>query len=409
MYLGILRERKYPTEKRTPLTPLQCKKIESCFPKIKIFVQKSKFRCFEDEEYAKESITLSDNLERCDLLLGVKEVPILELIPNKTYMFFSHTTKQQSYNRNLLSEILKKNIQLIDYEALNDNTGKRIIGFGKYAGLIGAYNSIRCYGIKKGIFHLLPAHKCDNFAHLCSQFSNIVLPPIKIIVTGSGNAGNGAKKMLDTIGINQIKKEDFLYKKFKKAAYVQLRSIDYHIRKDKKNFIKKDFYQNPELFESILYQFIPYTNVLISASYWNPKAPLLFTVQEMKKSSFNIQVIADITCDIKGSIPCTVRTSTIESPFYDFNPQTNSLEEAFSREKNITVMATDNLPGELPKESSRSFGQKWIDKVLPELLKNHESKIIQRATITNHGKLTRKYEYLADWIKGKKDAKPNPK
>lgn len=401
MKIGIIREGKVPIDKRTPLTPAQCAELAEKFPFIEIVVQKSPFRCFKDKEYAELGFQVVEDITECDLLMGIKEVPIDDLIHHKTYLFFSHTIKKQPYNRNLLITILNRKIRLIDYETLTDKKGNRVIAFGRFAGLVGAYNGVIAYGKKHSLFELKPAHKCLDMAEMRKEFSKVKLPPIKIIVTGSGRVTKGAMETLDGMGIEKVTKKQFTDKSFDHPVYVQLGSRDYHSHKETGSFSKKEFYKDPSNFNSSFGDYLKHTDLLIAAAYWSPASPVLFTKDDARREDFKTKVIADITCDIEGSIPSTKKPSTIDNPLYDYNPFTENIEPAFSSSKNITVMAVDNLPNELPRDASESFGRELIDQVLPNMLDQDKDRMIEKATITIDGKLAKRYQYLQDFVDGR--------
>ncbi|MDH4058607.1 MAG: NAD(P)-dependent oxidoreductase, partial [Cyclobacteriaceae bacterium] len=344
--LGILREGKIPPDKRVPFTPLQAEEIEQRFSRVKVICQESEVRAFTDDEYRELDIEVRANVSDCDILMGIKEVPIKDLIANKTYLFFSHTIKKQPYNKKLLQEILKKNIRLIDYETLKDRLGNRLVAFGRYAGIVGAYNGLLTYGKRYGSFSLKRAHECFDLNDLKIELRRINFPPLKIILTGSGRVGRGAMETLDTAGIRKVGVYDFLSKTFDEPVYVQLGSGDYHIRRKGGHFNRDEFHQHPERYDSTFNAFTKVADILLAGAYWNPKAPVLFTQQEMQSPEFKIRIIADITCDIGGSIPSTKRASTIPDPFYDYDPVTDSVQPPFGNEKFVTVMAVDNLPCE---------------------------------------------------------------
>ncbi len=397
--IGIIREGRLPADRRTPLSPAQCKALKNIFLDINIFVQPSPHRCFTDEEYAAEGFTLQEDMSHCDILLGIKEVPVNLLIPHKIYLFFSHTIKKQSHNRPLLQAILRKNITLVDYETLTDNKGERLIAFGHYAGLVGAYNALWACGKRFGWYDLKRAYLCFDKAEVFSELAKIKLPPIKMAVTGGGRVANGAMELLDKAGIKKVSAENLLQKTdFQEPVYAQLRSSDYHQAKDGKIADATDFYKNPQDYESTFARFAQRIDLLVACAYWNPQAPKLFTINQMQQPDFNIKIIADITCDIDGSIPSTQRASTILEPLYDINPSTQSIESQFSRENNVTVMAIDNLPTELPRDASTDFGKLLIEKILPYLLGKDEESIIARATIAEAGKLTKQFAYLQDFV-----------
>jgi saccharopine dehydrogenase (NAD+, L-lysine forming) len=401
MKIGILREGKIPPERRVALLPRQCKEITATFTEIAFFVQPCSFRCIADEEYRNAGIALQEDVTHCDILLGIKEVPVQNLIAGKTYFFFSHTIKQQAYNRKLLQEIIAKNITLIDYECLvNPVTGERLIAFGRYAGIVGAYNAIWMYGKKHQLFDLKRAFKCHNYAELQQEYAKIKLPAIKIIITGTGRVGKGVTEVLDGIGIRKVSPEDFLERSYKEPIYTSLSSKDYHYHANGWAWDSHDFHRNPQDYLTDFQKFISVADMLIATAFWHPKAPVLFTKQEAKQADFRIKNIADITCDIEGSVPVTVQCSTIDEPVYDFNPFSETVEPAFSDiEKNISVMAIDNLPCEVPYDASEYFGRQFIEFVLPHFFNHDERAILKNATLTKNGKLTEKFAYLEDFIK----------
>ncbi len=396
--LGILRESKIPPDKRVPFTPLQAEEIEQRFHHVKVVCETSRDRAYNDDEYRELGIEVKEDISDCDILMGIKEVAIDRLIPEKTYLFFSHTIKKQPYNKKMLQEILKKKIRLIDYEVLRDKLGNRLVAFGRFAGIVGAYNGLWAYGKRYGDFSLRRAFECFDVNDLKIELRKVKLPAIKIILTGAGRVGKGSMETLDTAGIRKVGVYDFLTKTFNEPVYVQLSSADYHIRKAGGHFNREEFHQHPERYDSTFSAFTKVADVLLAGAYWNPKAPVLFTREEMQSAEFKIKIIADITCDIGGSIPSTKKASTILEPLYDYNPSTDTVERPLSNEKFITVMAVDNLPCELPRSASEEFGRDLIDKILPVLLEKDSGGIIKRATITTEGHLTKEFSYLSDYV-----------
>ncbi len=394
--IGILREEKIPHDKRVPFTPEQCADIKATFKNVELLVQPSDFRSYSNEEYLKMGIILQEDLSQCDILLGIKEVPPQFLLPNKKYLFFSHTIKKQPHNKKLLQAAIKNNIQLIDYECLTDEEHNRIIGFGHYAGIVGTYNGILGYGKKYNLFDLKPANLCHDREELKKEYEKVRLPNIKIVVTGNGRVANGAIEMLGALQVRRITPFEFTHYSFREATYVQLHSTNYNEPIDGSAWNTAEFYKHPEKFRSTFGKYTKHCDLLIHCSYWAPGAPVLFTKKDMHSRDFRISVIADITCDINGSIPSTTHSSSIENKFYGYNPITESEDEPFSNDT-ITVMAVDNLPCELPRNASEDFGKELIEKVLPSLLIHDESKIIERATIVQNGKLLPRFEYLSDY------------
>jgi alanine dehydrogenase len=395
--IGILREGKIPHDRRVPFTPEQCRTILNTFPGVNILVQPSEERSYTDQEYLAQGINLNEDLSSCDVLMGIKEVPTKDLLPNKKYFFFSHTIKKQAHNKELLKTILRRNIQLIDYECLTDPDFNRVIGFGHYAGIVGTYNGIRGYGLKYNLFDLKPAHQCYDRNELKEEYKKVRLPNIKIIVTGNGRVANGAIELLGALQIRRITPYEFTHYSFREATYAQLHSSNYNEPIDGSSWEQHTFFSQPEKFRSTFGKYTQFCDLLIHCSFWHPKAPVLFSRKDMRSPDFRISVIADITCDINGSIPSTTQPSTIEDPFYGYNPNTEQIAEPFSHDT-ITVMAVDNLPCELPRDSSEDFGKELIDKVLPSLLKEDTDGLIERGSITKDGKLMPRFEYLTDYV-----------
>ena len=396
--LGLIREGKVPPDKRVPFTPLQVQEIMQRFPLVKVVCQSSSIRCFADDEYRDVGVDVVSDVSDCDILMGIKEVPKSELLENKTYLFFSHTIKMQPYNRALLKSILDKKIRLIDYEALKDNQGNRLVAFGRYAGIVGAYNGLWTFGKRYGIFSLKRAHECFDVNDLKLELRKVKLAPIKIILTGSGRVGKGAMETLDTAGIRKVSPLDFISRTYDEPVYVQLHSNDYHERKDGGPFNRSEFHQYPDRYRSRFNEFTRVADVLIAGAFWNPGAPVLFSLQEMTDPVFKIKVIADITCDINGSVPSTIKATTIADPVYDFDPGTATAHTAFSNEAFVTVMAIDNLPCELPRSASEEFGHDLIDRVLKPLLSEDPDGIIERGTLARGGGLTPRFQYLQSYV-----------
>lgn len=398
--LGLIREGKTPPDKRVAFTPLQVQEIMQLYPYVQVTCQSSSVRCFKDDEYRAMGVEVLDDVSHCDILMGIKEVPIAQLIPEKTYLFFSHTIKKQSYNRDLLAKALSARITLIDYEALKDNQDNRLVAFGRYAGIVGAYNGLWTFGQRFRTFSLKRAHECFDVNDLKLELRKAVLPPIKIILTGSGRVGKGAMETLDTAGIRKVSPRDFLNRGYAEPVYVQLHSNDYHDRIGGGVFNRAEFHQYPNRYESRFLEFTRVADILMAGAFWNPGAPVLFTREQMTDASFKIKIIADITCDINGSIPSTVKATTIADPVYDYDARTGEALPGFSGDEYVTVMAIDNLPCELPRSASEEFGRDLIDRILKPLLTIDSDTIIERATITRDGKLTPRFQYLQKYADG---------
>jgi len=396
MKIGIIREYKNPPDKRVVFSPKKCSEIVKIFPRIKFKVERSDIRCFSDYEYEKYGIELSEDLSDCDVLIGVKEVPIEKLIANKKYFFFSHTIKKQPYNKKLLQEIINKNIDLFDHETIVDKLNNRLIGFGYYAGVIGVYNGFRAYGLKKNLFKMPKAIELKDRNHFDDLIKKLEIPKIKILLSGKGRVGSGAKEVLDFLRIRQVSVKDFIEIDFHEPVYVNVDVLDYNYSNSIENSIS-NFYSYPEKFVSTFSKFFPVTDIYFAGHYHNPNAPKLITNNNLKKKNFNIDVIADISCDINGPIACTIRPSTIENPIYGFH-KTKLVECDFHNPNSIAVMAVDNLPCELPRDSSEMFGDMFLKYVIPSFFNDDKDDILKNSQITSNGQLTLRFKYLLDYI-----------
>jgi alanine dehydrogenase len=398
MKIGIIREAKIPPDKRAPLTPGQCRQLMESYRDLEIVAESSPDRCFTDDEYTSAGIRISRDLSGCDVLLGIKEVPHGNLIPGKTYFFFSHTVKKQPHNRNMFREIIRKAITLIDYETLTGKDGSRIIGFGRFAGLVGAYNGLRAYGIRRGLYSLKPAQHCAGLEEMKLHIGSFSLPALKIAVTGGGRVAGGVTEITELLGIRRLTPEEYLSAEKPEApVYTQLNPENYNLRKDGSSFDLRHFFSFPGEYTGDFRRFIPGTDLLIAAAYWDPEAPVLFGLEDVSLPGFRISVIADITCDIDGSVPTTRKVSTHEEPFYDIDRGTGNIRPPFSGKGSVTVMAVDNLPCALPKDSSDGFGNDLVKSVIPLLLGEDPDHILERATIIRNGTLTARYAYLKEY------------
>ena len=399
MKFAVIQERKSPPDRRVVLDPMSCLKLLSNFPSAELMIETSPIRVFSDAEYLKLDLKVVENVSDADILIGVKEVPIEALIPNKSYFFFSHTIKKQPYNRDLLRAILDKNITLYDHETLIDENNQRLIGFGYYAGVVGAYNGIRTLGIKDRIFDLPKAYTLNGLKELQSELDAISLPCIKIILTGSGRVGQGAKEILDHLKIKQVSIEEFLSKNFNEAVYVQLDVLDYCERIDGKQLGKLDFFQHPEAYRSTFDRFTSVADMFVAGHFYGKGAPVFFTREQAKAASFNLKVVADISCDIDGPVACTIRPSTIENPIYGYDPQSET-EVDYMKSNAIAVMAVDNLPCELPKDASEGFGNTFVKEIIPAFFNNDVNGILERSRMTKNGQLTPAFSYLQAYLDG---------
>jgi alanine dehydrogenase len=400
MKFGIIKERKNPPDRRVVFYPEKLLEFKQQFPEASIQVESSDIRVFSDDSYRKVGIEVTEDLSDCDVLLGVKEVPIDALIPNKKYFFFSHTIKKQPYNRKLMQAVLDKNIALMDHETIAKENGSRLIGFGRYAGIVGAYNGFRAYGLKHNSFSLPKAETLESRQDLINELQKIELPNIKILLTGNGKVAYGAKEMLDGMNIKEVSVDDYLHGTFSEPVYFLADVLDYNKRLDGHLLNNADFYKHPEAYESNFMRFAAVTDYFIAGHFYGNGAPYLFTREDAKSSAFNIQMVADISCDVDGPVASTLRASTIADPIYGYNPKTET-EVDYRNEDAIVVMAVDNLPCELPKDASEGFGEMFLQHVIPAFYNNDTAGVLERAKMTENGKLTERFLYLQDFVDGK--------
>ena len=396
MKFGIVKERKNPPDKRVVFSPEALVKLKKQFPIIDIEVESSDIRVFSDEEYAALGITVTDDISSCDVFFGVKEIPIDALIKNKKYFFFSHTIKQQAHNQKLLKAILEKNIELFDHETIVDQNNNRLIGFGRYAGIVGAYNGLRAFGTKFELFNIPKAHTLSGKDMLISKLKRQILPPIKIVLTGSGKVASGAKEILNGMKIKQVSIDNFLQKKYSEAVYVQIDVLDYNKRTDGSKPDKLDFYKNPTNYISDFERFTKVADIFIAGHFYGNNAPIILSREMLLAKDCNLKVVADISCDVNGPIASTIRASTIENPFYGYYPVEDKEVDIFHPAA-IVVMSVDNLPCELPKESSEGFGEMFLEHVIPAFFNGDRDGILKRSKMTEKGKLTAKFSYLQDY------------
>ena len=398
MKIGIIREEKNPPDSRVPLNPAQCRELMKQYP-IEIVVAPSPTRCFKDQEYLAEGIKIQADLNDCEVLMGVKEVPPAALIPDKIYFFFSHTIKEQPYNRGLLQTILKKKIQLIDYEVLTNDKGQRLIAFGVFAGMVGAHNGIMTYGRRTGVFDLARMNSFFDYAAAKVAYAKISLPNFRTVLTGTGRVASGAARVLKDMGIRQVAPSDYLNKTYDEAVFTQLACQDYVARKDGKDFEDIDFYKDSAAYKAIFLPYARRSDLMINGIYWDNTAPAFFSQEEMRQSDFSIKVIADVTCDIApvASIPATIKASTIEDPIFGYDPATGA-ETLPHQPHVIDMMTIDNLPNELPRDASTAFGEQFTNHIISALLEKGNNPIIQRASITKNGKLGPYFNYLTQYV-----------
>tara|TARA_Y100000815_G_scaffold275459_1_gene313751 strand:- start:54025 stop:55242 length:1218 start_codon:yes stop_codon:yes gene_type:complete len=399
---AIIKERKNPPDRRVVFSPEKCQEVMQQFPDARIIVEASDIRIFPDSAYKAVGCEVKADVSEADVMLGVKEVPVEALIPNKKYFFFSHTIKKQPYNRKLLQAILKHKIQLFDHETIVKKNNARLIGFGRYAGLVGAYNGFRLLGKRDGIFELPKAETLPDLNAMKAELDKITLPKsLKIILSGTGKVTGGAKEILDHLNVREVQDEAYLTQDFNEPVYCLIDVMEYNKRIDGQPGDKYEFYKDPSGYESDFMKYAQVSNFFIAGHFYGNGAPYLFTREDAKKPEFNIDLVADISCDIDGPVASTIRPSTIADPFYAYDPQ-NEVEVPVGTPGSIAVMAVDNLPCELPKDASEGFGEMFLDHVIPAFFNEDTKGILERARMTTEeGTLTKRFQYLQDYVEGK--------
>ena len=395
---AIIKERKNPPDRRVIFSPSKLKKAAAQYPDARFIVESSDVRIFPDQAYKDAGFEVLQDISQADVLIGVKEVPIDALLPNKKYFFFSHTIKKQPYNRALLQAMLAKNIELYDHETITKPTGARLIGFGRYAGLVGAYNGFRALGLRDGLYDLPKVEHLPDLDGVKAALDTITLPPIKIVLSGTGKVAKGAKEILDHLNIPEVSDAVYLTSEFTQAVYCMIDVMEYNKRQDGKAGNKNEFFKDPSGYQS---NFMPYakeSHYFIAGHFYGNGAPYLFTREDAASPDFNINLIADISCDIDGPVAATIKASTIANPFYGYDPLQEK-EVAFNAPGAITMMAVDNLPCELPKDASEGFGDMFLEHVIPAFFNGDSQGILSRAQMTSKdGALTPKFRYLEDYV-----------
>jgi alanine dehydrogenase len=400
MKFGIIKERKNPPDRRVVFSPQEIVNLKAQYPEAQVVVESSDIRIFSDDEYTNLGIDVVADLSDCDVLFGVKEVPVDYLIPNKKYFFFSHTIKLQPYNRKLLQAIIAKNIDLFDHETIVDANNRRLIGFGRYAGIVGAYNAFRAFGLKYELFTLAKAETLKGRDELIARLKRQILPNIKIIITGHGKVGSGIKEILDSMKLKQVTVDDFIQKNFSEPVYCQIDVLDYNKRTDGKVLDNLDFYKNPSDYVSDFERFTKVADMYISGHFHANGAPDILTREMLNAPNCKIKIVADVSCDVNGPIACTLKASTIADPLFGYLPSQH-IEVPYTHPGAIVVMSVDNLPCEIPNDASVGFGEMFMKHVVPAFFDNDQNEILSRAQVTKSGKLTPKFSYLQDYLEGK--------
>ncbi len=391
LVIGLIKESKIPADNRVALVPSQCRWLHRNTD-IKVVVQSCETRCYKDAEYLQAGVEVVDDVSHCDILFGIKEVPKELLIPNKMYLFFSHTKKMQPHNKELFKTMIEKKITLIDYECLEHEDGQRMIGFGFFAGIVGAHNGMMCYGKRTRLYNLERVHLIKDYRNLIHTYFGLKLPIVKIAVTGSGRVAHGILEIMNLMDIQEVEPDEFKEQTFSYPVYVHLKGANLYTNKETGRYKRNDFHQNPQDYTCLFKEYIPYTDILLNGVYWDKNIPRLFEMGDLKNDNFHIKTIADITDDYNGSVPCNIGDTTIQNPVYGVDKNSFKITEPYLS-NSIDVMAVGNLPNELPRDASRYFGEQLIKFVLDDLRKGG-SETLEKATILNKGNITTHYNYM---------------
>ena len=431
-YIGIRHEDKYEMEKRAPLTPKHVERLVKQ-KKLDIVVQTSGKRIFTDDEYSKAGAEISTDLKKCSVIFGVKEMPIDFFEAEKTYIFFSHIIKGQKKNMPMLKRMMELKCNLIDYERVVDEQGKRIIFFGRYAGMAGMINSLWALGLRlknlgysSNLLRIRQAHTYHSLKEAREDISAIgqliaengipsQLKPFVVGFAGYGNVSQGAQEICGLVPVKEISAEKLLKLKSRKKIpdniiyKVVFHEEDMYERIDGQPFDLHEYFTHPELFRSKFEQYVPHLSMLINCIYWDAKFPKLLTSDYMKKlfsqGQPKLKVVGDISCDVNGSLECTMKSTEIEDPIFVYNPFTQSIQMG-SEGEGLQVMAVDILPAELPRDSSTGFGDVLVNYVKPiadaDFQENFEDldlpRSIKKALILHRGEFTPDYEYMKEFL-----------
>ena len=390
--IGLIREGKVPQDNRVALTPAHCKWLHMNFDDVKVVAQHSENRCYSDKEYERAGVKVTEDLSNCNLLLGIKEVPVDMLLEGKRYMFFSHTKKLQPANQKLFKALLDKKTTLIDYECLEHEDGTRIIGFGFFAGIVGAHNGMMAYGNRTGAFKLQRVGSVNSFQKLIHTYFGLKLPNIKIAVTGTGRVAHGVLEIMNLLGIHEVEPDEYVEKEFTYPVYVHLKGVDLYAHKETGKYNRNDFHDNPQAYNCRFTEYLAHTDILMNGIYWEKNIARLFAMEDLQRTDFRIQTIADITDDRNGSVPCNLGDSTIDEPVYGVDRKSFEKTAPYLP-GSVDVMAVGNLPNELPRDASRYFGEQMIKFVLNDI-RQGGSRVIEQATMIDAGKLTPSFEYM---------------
>jgi saccharopine dehydrogenase (NAD+, L-lysine-forming) len=432
-YIGIRHEDKYALERRAPLTPRHVERLTKQ-KKLDIVVQSSPKRVFSDEEYIRAGAEVAADLGKCSVIFGVKEIPLDQFEEGKTYVFFAHVIKGQAYNMPMLKRMMELKCNLIEYEKIVDEQGKRLIFFGYYAGMAGMINAfwalgrrMKASGFESRLLKIREArhyHSLKEAKEDISVIGQLVaengiphdLRPFVIGFTGYGNVSRGAQEICGLLPVKEISPEKLLGLSHRKQLpdnivyKVVFREEDMYEHIDGQPFDLHDYFTNPQNYRSVFEKYVPHLSMLVNCIYWDKRYPRLVTKDFLEhmfhKGKPKLTVIGDISCDVEGAIECTLKPAEIDHPVYVYNPFTRDIHMGYEGE-GMLVMAVDILPAELPRDSSEDFGDVLVNFVKPiadaDFEENFEDldlpRAIKKGLILHNGELTPDYKYLEEFMK----------
>lgn len=425
--IAIRREDKSKWERRTPLIPEDVRELKEKHG-IETVVQSSPIRIFTDEEYKKVGAIVSESPD-APFVFGIKEIPLHVFEEGKTYIFFSHTIKGQSYNMPMLKRMIELKTTLIDYERIVDEQGRRLIAFGKFAGIAGMIDTLWALGkrlewegLKTPFLHIKRAYEYHSVKELEEESEHIgrmikeeglphEITPLVVGFAGYGNVSTGAQEVLDLLPVKNVPPEELFNLKDDRYTIYKVVFKEEHMveRKDGGDFELYDYYNNPDKYEGVFYRYLPYLTVLVNAIYWDERYPRLITKKYLMENyeigRSKLKVIGDISCDIEGGVECTIKATEPDEPVYVYNPKTQKIKMGYEGD-GIVILAVDILPSEVPRDASIYFS-KILRKFVPDIVNASYPKdfndctlppFLKRAVIVYKGELTPEYRYLEKYI-----------
>ena len=434
IYLGIRREDKNPWERRVPLVPVHARELLRQFP-LGIMIQPSPIRVFSDEDFRREGVTVSEDLSACSIVLAVKEIPEDFFLDDRAYVFFSHTIKGQPHNMAMLKRMIERRATLIDYERILDEKGRRLVFFGRQAGLAGMIDTLwalgrrlRQEGTKSPFAAIRQTIKYASLVEAKEAIQKVgwkihnhgldpSLVPLVFGFTGYGHVSQGAQEVFDLLPFEEVEPgrvKDLFKKKYysEKKVYKTVFKEEHLVvpKRGRPGFDLQDYYHNPQNYRPVLEGFLPYLTVLVNAIYWAPQYPRFVTKKALGKlwketQPPRLRVIGDITCDINGSMECTVKSTDPAHPVFTYDVEKDEAVDGFHG-KGPAVMAVDNLPAEIALESSVFFSQTLVPFIPGLVGADYRGEFdrcglppeLKKATILFRGEFTPDYAYMREFI-----------